>query len=156
MTNPKPDFVILDNNKKKVHIFEITVPLTVNIEQRNLEKYLKYAPFTTDMTGYDCSVNCFEVSSTGFINKRNKSTLSTLHTFIRKDLKKPTFLQNLHALSWYGSYKLWLSREDAEFPDPPFLLPHIDISPSHHTMIETGSQEAVEGRRGGLNRGTGE
>ena len=41
----------------------------------------------TDVTGYECRVNCFEVSSTGFINKRNKSTLLTLHKFMRQDLK---------------------------------------------------------------------
>ena len=140
VTNLKPDIVILDNHMKKVHIFELTVPLTVNIDQRNLEKSQKYAPFATDMTGYGCSVHCFEVSSTGFINKRNKVTLSTLHSFIRKDIKKSTFLQNLHALAWYGSYKLWLSREDAEFPDPPFLLPHIDIPPSHNTPIRGTGQ----------------
>ena len=156
VTNLKPDIVIVDNHMRKVHIFELTVPLTVNIEQRNHEKSLKYAPFATDMTGYDCSVHCFEVSSTGFISKRNKSTLSTLHSFIKKDLRKSSFLQNLHALAWYGSYKLWLSREDAEFPDPPFLLPHLDITPSTHTMIETGSQEEEEGRRGGVNRGAGQ
>ena len=100
-------------------------------------------------------MNCFEVSSTGFINKRNKSTLSTLHSFIRKDIKKTTFLKNLYALAWYGSYQVWLSREDAEFPAPPFLLPHIDIATTQYTMFETGSQEEVEGRRDGFYRGPG-
>ena len=80
VTKLKPDIVIVDNRKKKVHIFELTVLLTVNIEQRNHEKSLKYAPFTTDMTGYGCSVNCFKVNSTGFNTKINHYTLSTLHT----------------------------------------------------------------------------
>ena len=61
--------------------------------------------------------------------------------------KKSSFLKNLHALAWYGSYKLWLSREDAEFPDPPFIPPHIDINTTQHTMYKTGSQEVVEGMR---------
>ena len=54
MTNLKPDIVIIDSVKKKLHIFELTVPLTTNIDQRNNEKSQKYAPFVTDITG-----NCF-------------------------------------------------------------------------------------------------
>ena len=68
---------------------------------------------------------CFEVSSTGYINARNKSTLTTLHSFLGKDMKKSVFLSNLNSLAWYGSYQLWLTREDKEFADPPFLIPHI-------------------------------
>ena len=45
MTNLKPDIVIIDSTKKKLHIFELTVPLTTNIDQRNIEKSRKYAPF---------------------------------------------------------------------------------------------------------------
>ena len=124
-TNLKPDIVIIDSAKKKLHIFELTVPLTTNIDQRNIEKSRKYAPFVTDISGHDCTVNCFEVSSTGFISKRNNSTLTTLHSFLRKDLKKSKFLSNLNALAWYGSYKIWLTRDDPNFADPPFLIPHI-------------------------------
>ena len=49
----------------------------------------------TEITGCDCKVNCFEVSSTGFILKRNNPTLTTLHSFIRKGLTKSHFLSNL-------------------------------------------------------------
>ena len=58
MTNLKPDIVIIDSVKKKLHIFELTVPLTTNIDQRNSEKSQKYAPFVTDITGHSCAVNC--------------------------------------------------------------------------------------------------
>ena len=60
-----------------------------------------------------------------FISKRNNSTLTTLHSFMRKDLKKSKFLSNLNALAWYGSYKIWLTRDDPNFADPPFLISHI-------------------------------
>ena len=125
VTNLKPDIVIVDETKKKLHIFELTVPLTMNIDQRHNEKSHKYTPFLTDITNYTCTVNCFEVSSTGYINDRNKSTLTTLHSFMRKDMKKSTFFNNLNSLAWYGSYQLWLTREDKEFAAPPFLIPHL-------------------------------
>ena len=97
----------------------------MNIDQRIREKSQKYTPFLTDITNYKCTVNCFEVSSTGYINDRNRSTLATLHSFLRKDMKKTTFLSNLNSLAWYGSYQLWLTREDQEFAAPPFLIPHL-------------------------------
>ena len=100
VTKFKPDIVIIDNSSKKLHIFELTCPLTMNIDKRNQEKSQKYAPFVTDITGFVCSVNCFEISSTGFVNTTNKSTLAKLHIFIRKDM----FLSNLNSLAWYGSY----------------------------------------------------
>ena len=74
---------------------------------------------------------------------------------MNKDIKKSSFLKNLHALVWYGSYKLWLSREDAEFPDPPFILPHIDINTTQHTLYDTGSQEVMEEGRAEVLRGSG-
>ena len=38
VTNLKPDIVIIDNEKKILHIFELTIPLTSNIDQRHAEK----------------------------------------------------------------------------------------------------------------------
>ena len=130
VTNLKPDIVIIDSAKKKLHIFELTVPLTTNIDQRNSEKSRKYAPFITDITGFDCTVNCFEVSATGFISKRNKATLSTLHSFMSKEIKKSTFMSNLNSLAWYGSYKIWLTRDEPIFSDPPFLIANISTNPT--------------------------
>ena len=125
----------MDEIKKKLHIYELTVPLTMNIDQRNGEKTQKYTPFLTDISNYTCTLNCFEVSSTGYISPRNKSTLTTLHSFMRKDMKKSTFLSNLNSLAWYGSYQLWLTGEEKEFAIPPFLIAHLKWSlpsPSPH------------------------
>ena len=92
-------------------------------DQRKCEETQKYILFLTDITNYTCTLNCFEVSSTGYISPRNKSTLTTLHSFLRKDMKKSTFLSNLNSLTWYGSYQLWLTREEKEFPISLFLSP---------------------------------
>ena len=57
--------------------------------------------------------------------KRRK--YSPLHKLMRKDLKKSVFLSNLNSLAWYGSYSLWLSGEQQEYPTPPFLIPHLNL-----------------------------
>ena len=86
-------------------------------------KTKKYTQFLTDITNYTCTLNCIEVSSTGYINARNKSTLTTLHSFLRKDMKKSVFLSNLNSLAWYGSYQLWLTREGVCLPSLPHQAP---------------------------------
>ena len=72
---------------------------------------------------------------------------------MRKGLKKSDFLSNLNSLAWYGSYSLWLSREVQEYPLPPYIIPHINLT------NPTGSQEAEEEtateRGGGPSRGPG-
>ena len=52
MTRLKPDIVKVDEIQEKFHIFELTVPLTTKIEQRNSEKKQKYTPFVRDITNY--------------------------------------------------------------------------------------------------------
>ena len=138
VTNHKPDIVIVDPVNKALHIYELTMPLSKNIDARHAEKTLKYTHFLTDITGYTTTLNCFEVSSTGFVNKSNHTTLDKLHKLMRKDLKKSVFKNNLNALAWYGSYQIWISRENPEFATPPFLFPHIgDLNPS--TIIRGGN-----------------
>lgn len=125
VTKMKPDIVIMDDHMKALHIFELTMPLTRNIDARHKEKTDKYASFLRDITGYSCSLNCFEVSSTGYVNTQNQKTLSILHKFMNKDLKRSVFLNNLNSLAWYGSYQVWLSREDPHFAAPSYLIPHL-------------------------------
>ena len=82
-------------------------------------------PLSSDITDYKCSVKCFEISSTGFINKRNHLTLNILLKFMRHDLKKSTLKNNINALAWYGSYKIWQTRNEPEFMAPPYLIAHL-------------------------------
>ena len=71
------------------------MPLNKHIDTRHQQKTQKYTPFITDITGYKCTLNCFEISSTGFINSRNRDTLHTLHSFMKKDLKRSVFMLSL-------------------------------------------------------------
>ena len=105
MTPLKPDIVIIDSHKETIHLYELTCPAEKNIEARHTEKSNKYAHFSTDITNLTCKVNCFEVSTKGFLNARNHSTLNTLHKFI-----KP-------------SYYLFLCKNEPIFVESPYLLP---------------------------------
>ena len=64
-TSQKPDIVIIDNQMKATHLYELTCPAERNIDTRNNEKSTKYAHFTTDTTHLSCKVNCCEVSTKG-------------------------------------------------------------------------------------------
>ena len=123
VTAQKPDIVILDKHKKIIHLFELTCPSEKHIDTRNTEKSNKYAHFVTDITHYKCTVNCFEVSSKGFISSRNHSTLSTLHKFTKPGITKSQFKSNISALSVTASHHIFLCRNEPSFLEPPFLLP---------------------------------
>ena len=123
VTNLRPDVVIVDEEMKKIHLFELTMPGEENIDQRNRQKANKYAHFITDCSGYDCTVTCFEVSSKGFISTRNHSSLRALHKFMNAQTKLATFKQNLSALAIYTSYHIFLCRSDRAFTIPPVLPP---------------------------------
>ena len=129
VTNLKPDIVIIDEHKKTLHIFELTMPLNRNIDDRNKEKTLKYTPFPTDIIGYNCTLNCFEISSTGFINTRNKTTLNTLHTFIKKSIQQI----NIHGQPQFIGM-VWILQGVADSGGPWVRYPSLP-GPSPGTLI---------------------
>ena len=49
---------------------------------------------------------------------------------MNKNMTKAYFKNNLNALAWYGSYKLWTTREDPEFVIPPYIIAHIGMTTS--------------------------
>ena len=70
VTTLNPDIVIIDNQKQTIHLFELTYPAERNIDTRYTEKTNKYSHNPSDITHLKC-----KVSSKGFINTRNHSTL---------------------------------------------------------------------------------
>ena len=123
VTSQKPDIVIIDNHNKKLHIFELTCPSEEHIDTRNTEKSNKYAHFSTDITGYSCIVNCFEVSSKGYISTRNHTTLKTLHKFINPQITLSEFKKNISSISVMSSHFIFLCKSDPTFTEPQFILP---------------------------------
>ena len=68
-------------------------------------------------------LNCFEVSTKGFLNTRNHSTLTTLHKFVKPNITKSQFKSNISALSLTASYHIFLCKDEPTFLEPPYLLP---------------------------------
>ena len=91
VTNLKPDITIWDKANNKFHIFELTVPLDVNIAQQNTEKSNKYAYFATDITHITTTVMASEISSLGNVSSDNKTCLTVLHKFCKPGIKLSTF-----------------------------------------------------------------
>ena len=128
ITVEKPDIVIQDKKNKFIHLFELSVPIESNgnIDKRHQEKSNKYAHFVTDMTGYECAVTAFEIGSRGYISTRNHAALYTLHKFVKPGVKLSKFKQNISALSVYSSFHIFITRKEALFTEPPYLLPPFD------------------------------
>ena len=74
------------------------------------------------MTGYECAVTVFEVGSRGYISTRNHAALYSLHKFV----KPGKFKQNISALAVYSSFHIFVTRKEAIFAEPPYLLPPFD------------------------------
>ena len=125
VTTQKPDIVILNKQAKTINLFELTCPSEKNIEDRNTEKSNKYAHFTSDITDYKCKVECFEVSTKGFLTSRNHTTLATIHKFINPSIKLSLLKKNISALSLTASYHIFNCKNEPAFVEPPFLSPPV-------------------------------
>ena len=125
VTTLKPDIVILNDQAKTIHLFELTCPSETNIEQRHTEKSNKYAHFTTDISDYKCKVDAFEVSSKGFLSTRNHTTLATLHKFINPAIK----LQHIKRTSLHSHWRPPTTSSTAS-PSLPLWNHHSSCHPS--------------------------
>ena len=123
VTTEKPDIVIIDKHNQEIHLYELTCPAERNIDQRHTDKSNKYAHFTTDITHFSCKVSCFEVSTKGFLNSRNHTTLNALHKFVKPNITKSQFKSNISAPSLTASYHIFLCKDEPTFLEPPYLLP---------------------------------
>ena len=128
VTAEKPDIVIIDEKKKTLDIFELTVPFEFNIEARNKFKNNKYAHFIQDIKTHRTSVTAFEVGSRGYISPNNKHRLHTLHKFMKPGITLTKFQQNVSALSVYSSYHIFICRKDSNWDQPNYLPTPFDNS----------------------------
>ena len=121
VTSEKPDIVIIDQKRKTLDIFELTVPFERNIEVRHREKSDKYAHFVQDITNYTTTVTAFEIGSRGYISPSNKQRLHYLHKFLKAGITLPKFQQKISSLSIYSSYHIFICRKDVGWAEPNLL-----------------------------------
>ena len=121
----KPDIVVLDKQKKAVHIFELTCPAEHRIETANQLKAHKYSHFESDIMHFKTTVIPFEVGShTGYLTRNNKTRLASLHKFCKKSIKLKNFERNISAITILGSYYIFNCRSQDLWPEmAPILAP---------------------------------
>ena len=121
ITAEKPDIVIIDERKKVVNIFELTVPFEHNKELRNTSKNDKYDLMKTEISNYKTEVEAFEVGARGYTSRENLSRLKNIHKLCRKDIKLRDFEENIARLTINASYYIYLCRDQTEWAAPPLL-----------------------------------
>ena len=92
--------------EEKMDIFELTVPLEVNIKNANAQKMNKYEHFITDITTRDVTVHPFEVGS-----QSNKAILKKLHKFSKPSVSFKARCENLSSLAVLSSYHIFRKRK---------------------------------------------
>ena len=123
VTLQKPDVVIVDETKKEVHMFELTVNWESLCDKNNSYKNDKYAHFLTDITTHKPSRTAFEIGVRGHISKENMLRLQQIHKFTKKSLKLKTFTNNLSALAVNSSFFIFTCRKQPVWSQIDFLSP---------------------------------
>ena len=121
VTPDRPDIVIYDKKKKTMHVFELTVPYEHNLEKRHTDKLNKYAYMSTDIRKFKPVIEAFEVGARGYISSENKSRIKQIHNFCKKETTKKQFIENIAKLAIYGSYHVYLCRNQTEWAAPALL-----------------------------------
>ena len=121
VTELKPDIVIVDERKKTVDIFELTVPFEGNIKARNMMKSNKYAHFATDITTHKAKITAFEVGSRGYLTSENEQRLKQICSFCEKGTSSKDFLENISKLAITSSYLIYTARKQPTWSTPGFM-----------------------------------
>ena len=130
VTSEKPDICIVDRRppRNSVHLYELTVPQESRIDEANRLKTNKYSHFLTDIRNRNVSIHPFEIgSATGHINDRNKSTLTSLHKFAKKDIPLKSFSSNISAIAILCSYFIFNARKQKEWHSPGYVGPPLKM-----------------------------
>ena len=119
VTTLKPDIVVIDKTRKTLNIFELTVPGEARINTAHKLKLEKYEHFITDIQIYSVCINPFEIGShTGYISRDNKTSISKLHKYCKKDINLKQFRKNISAITVLGSYYIFNNRNTETWHTP--------------------------------------
>ena len=121
VTPDRPNIVIYDKKNKTKHVFELTVSYEHNLEKRHTDKINRYAYMSTDIRKFKPVFEAFEVGARGYISSDNKLRIKQIHNFCNKETTKKQFIENIAKLAIYGSYHVYLCRNQTEWAAPALL-----------------------------------
>lgn len=123
-TLEKPDLVIIDEKKKTVDLFELTVPGELRISVSNKLKADRYDHFKKDINNeYKTTITPFEISCTGHVTRENRDRLRKIHKFTDKSKTLKQFIQDISYITILSSYYIFIARNEPAWSDPPFITP---------------------------------
>ena len=129
VTTLKPDIVIVDEKNKKAVIYELTVPFERNIPTQHKYKSDKYAHFETDIKTHSTSVVAFEVGARGGLTKENTKVLGDMQKqFMKKNIQKKHFVNNVKSLSIMSSYYIFTARKHMSWEHTGYISPPLTSS----------------------------
>ena len=109
---------IIDEPKKTVLMFELTVPGELRIEAAHKLKFDKYQHFETAVTQFQVKVIPFEIgSTTGYVSNNNKSSLTHLHKFCSPNIKLKKFIEHISVITILGSFYIFNARKEANWSE---------------------------------------
>ena len=122
-TESRPDLVLVDSLQRTVWLLELTCSFESNFESANKRKTERYACLAADIEAldYQCNNLPFEIGSRGYINMKNKSTLTALHQLWQPKTRLRHFLHNISKTSLLYSYSIYLSRNDRDWTSAELL-----------------------------------
>ena len=113
----------MDEKKKTVSIFELTVPAEPRLDIAHTLKMNSYSHFSSDIKSHTVTVIPFEVGAhTGHLNNDNRKRLHTLHSFCTKDVKFNKFKENISSISILSSYYIFNCRNQEDWSTPDHIL----------------------------------
>lgn len=124
VTPEKPDIVIINKERTRVEIFELTCPFEHRIEVAENEKPRKYEPLVNEISKVtNVKFHTLEIGSRGMLTKKNRQVLRKIYQMTTKRVTEKTFVANVTTLCISASYYLFIARKNIDWLDPVYLKP---------------------------------
>ena len=122
-TSQRPDLVLINNDTKSVHIFELTVPFETNISKahkRKLDRYEMLQSEISNNSDFKCNLNCVEIGSRGLVTSDNIKRMRAAFGFVGAKLSS-SCIKEVSRMSLLCSYTIWNARNEPQWDTAPYL-----------------------------------
>jgi hypothetical protein len=122
-TSQRPDLVIVDSGRKRIHVVELTIPFERNIASANNRKTERYSSLVSDLnsTEYKCVLSCIEIGSRGFISQDNKNRLCAIFKSVGSKKACKKLFYDISKTTLLCSYAIWNARHEPSWVECPYL-----------------------------------